>query len=58
MLLAKIGMNIIYYSASQGISGEELIFFQSKTDQYFSEKQKNNKPRDHTLGHHSNIKLL
>lgn len=61
MLLAKIGMKIIYYSASQGISCKELIFCQSTTDQYFSknqEKKKKNKPRDHTLGHHSNSKLL
>lgn len=40
MVLAKIGMQIVYNRASQTICGEELIFFQSLTDQYYSKKRK------------------
>lgn len=40
MLLAKRGMKIVYNSASQAISNEELIFLQSITDEYFSKRIK------------------
>lgn len=38
MPLAKTGMQIVCNRASQTIRDEELIFFQSLTDQYYSKK--------------------